>query len=778
MGEIRTGRPYVGLIDYIAQNTQSPMPSDPILDGLTPAQQAAVTHVEGPLLVLAGPGSGKTRVVTHRIAYLIEQGIPGREILALTFTNKAAEEMTRRLDQLTPGHNVWMGTFHRFCARLLRNYADAVGFSPNYTIYDVEDARRVVRRLLSEVMGVSRSSSEKGGKGSATPAAVYSAISSAKNRLVMPDEYHSRPGHAVGMAVECIYPLYQQTLLDANAVDFDDLLLHVVSLLRHNPEIRRSLDERFRFVLVDEYQDTNSAQYIIAKALSIEHPNLAVTGDPDQSIYGWRGANLNNILDFEKDYPNVKTVRLEQNYRSTQRILSAADTLIARNVRRKAKTLFTENPEGKRVRLVCHSSHADEAAAVADVILEEVETGRRFKDFAVFYRVNALSRAVEDALRERRIPYQIVRGLEFYQRREVKDVLAYLKVVNNPRDEGSLLRIINTPARRIGKATIEKVLAHAREHGLSVLEAVFACKSIPTLKKQTASNVAKFADLMARLSDTADRPVEELLGLVLSETGYVDELEDSGSEEDMDRAANVRELLTVARQFDETEGDPESSPLERFLEEVSLVSDTDDWEEDDDRVTLMTLHASKGLEFPVVFIIGVEQGLLPHERCLEDPDQLEEERRLLFVGITRAEEELELNYATTREFAGRRKLNPPSMFLMDLPREEMDLVGIGYSSLAYADPLGTPRQQAFSPRGEGIRLTTGAAMLGETSEPAKQFEADAVAQGTFVMHNSHGLGRVIALGGTGDSRHAVVRFGNGAKFTEETLPVGSLTPLK
>ena len=751
------------------------MPSNPILDGLTPAQQAAVTHVEGPLLVLAGPGSGKTRVVTHRIAYLIEQGVPSREILALTFTNKAAEEMSKRLDALAPDHYVWMGTFHRFCARLLRTYADAVGLSPNYSIYDVEDARRVVRRLLSEVMGVTRSPGDKSGSGTATPAAVYSAISSAKNRLVMPDEFHSRPGHAVGMAVQMIYPLYQQALMDANAVDFDDLLLHTVSLLRHNPEIRRSLDERFRFVLVDEYQDTNSAQYIIAKALSVDYPNLAVTGDPDQSIYGWRGANLNNILEFESDYPEVKTVRLEQNYRSTKRILDVADKLIARNVRRKKKTLFTENPEGRRVRLASHQTHYDEAAGLADMIMEEVEAGRRFKDFAVFYRVNALSRAVEDALRERRIPYQIIRGLEFYQRREVKDVLAYLKVVNNPRDEGSLLRIINTPARRIGKATVEKVLAHAGEHGLSALEAVFACRSIPALKKQPASSVAKFADLMAKLADAADRPVEELLGLVLSETGYVEELEESGSEEDLDRAANVRELLTVARQFDEKESDPDASPLEQFLEEVSLVSDTDDWEEDDDRVTLMTLHASKGLEFPVVFIIGVEQGLLPHERCLENPDQLEEERRLLFVGITRAEEELELNYAVTREFAGRRKLNPPSMFLMDLPRGEMELVGLESSSLACSDPLGGRQRQSFSPSGGGIRLTTGAAMLGETPDG---LDADSVSQGAFVIHNSHGLGRVVALSGAGDTRRAVVRFGNGAGSVERTVPVGSLTPLK
>ncbi len=749
------------------------MSRNPILDGLTPSQLAAVTHVEGPLLVLAGPGSGKTRVVTHRVAYLLEQGIPGREILALTFTNKAAEEMTRRLDSLAPEHHVWMGTFHRFCARLLRSYAEAVGLAPNYTIYDVEDARRVVRRLLSETSAPDEPVCGAGMKSAATPAAVYAAISSAKNRLIGPEEYHARPGNLVGMAVEQVYPAYQEALRSANAVDFDDLLLHTVSLLRHNPEIRRSLDERFRFVLVDEYQDTNLAQYIIAKALSVDFRNLAVTGDPDQSIYGWRGANLSNILDFEQDYPDVHAVRLERNYRSTKRILAAADALIGWNVRRKAKTLFTENPEGKRVRVVCHPTHYDEAADVADVIMAEVAAGRPYSDFAIFYRVNALSRAIEDALRERRIPYQIVRGVEFYQRKEVKDVLAYLKAINNPRDEGSLLRIINVPARRIGKSTIDKIVVHARESGLSVLEAVFACKSIPTLKKQAASHVAKFAEMMMRFCDAVGRPVQEILELVLSETGYADELEASGTEEDDDRAANVRELLSVARRFDEDETDPQSSPLERFLEEVSLVSDTDDWEEDENRVTLMTLHASKGLEFPVVFIIGVEQNLLPHERNMDDPDHVEEERRLLFVGMTRAREELELNYSTTREFAGSRRYNAPSMFLMELPRSDLEYVGVRSTSLAIERPApGRPTPDIPS-IGGGIRLTTAAAMAGDTPS---EFTPDAFSQGSFVLHESHGLGRVVALDDSGEARRALVRFGNGAASAEKTVLIESLIP--
>ncbi|MCH5373058.1 MAG: UvrD-helicase domain-containing protein, partial [Planctomycetes bacterium] len=426
-----------------------------LLAALTPAQREAAEHIDGPLLILAGPGSGKTRVVTHRVANLLQHGIPPYQILALTFTNKAAGEMRQRIETLTNQRGVWVGTFHSFCARLLRRYAPMVGLQENYSIYDTDDSRRVLKAVLAEsALEITHT----------TPEAIAQAISWAKNRLIMPDQYTPRHGNPTGAIVQHLYPEYQQRLIAANAVDFDDLLLHVATLLRDNPELRRYLDDRYRYILVDEYQDTNVAQYAIVRALSIDHSNLAVTGDPDQSIYGWRGANLSNILDFEKDFDDVRVVRLEQNFRSTPNILRVADQLISYNERRKPKKLYTENAEGTPVRLVVYPTGRDEADAIAARIAEEIDSGRRKAgDFAVFYRINALSRSLEHAMRSLGIPYQIVNGLEFYQRKEIKDVLAYLQLLNNPRNDFALLRIINTPTRGIGKKSVERLMNHSRE---------------------------------------------------------------------------------------------------------------------------------------------------------------------------------------------------------------------------------------------------------------------------------------------------------------------------
>src|SRR6188768_71877 len=437
--------------------TSSLAPAADIFESLTEAQLAAVMHVDGPLLILAGPGSGKTRVVTHRVAHLLHQGISGKQILALTFTNKAADEMKARLARLVPLPTVWMGTFHRFCARLLRIHGSLVGLSENYSIYDMDDSRRMMAEaILDEGVDLSHT----------TPEAISHAISWAKNNLMGPEEYVPRRGHVVGGIVQRVYPAYQRRLLAANAVDFDDLLLHVAKLLKENPEVRRRLDERYRYILVDEYQDTNLAQYAIVRALSIDHPNLAVTGDPDQSIYGWRGANLSNILEFEKDFPSVKVVRLEQNYRSTKAILRVADELIRHNVRRKQKDLFTDNAEGQPVRLTAYPTQRDEADDIAARIALGIrKANRRPRDFAIFYRTNALSRQLEHALRDHVIPYQIVNGLEFYQRKEIKDVLAYLHLVNNPRSDVAFLRIINVPARKIGKASVGRLSDYARMKG-------------------------------------------------------------------------------------------------------------------------------------------------------------------------------------------------------------------------------------------------------------------------------------------------------------------------
>jgi DNA helicase II / ATP-dependent DNA helicase PcrA len=758
------------------------------LDGLTDAQREAVTHLDGPLLILAGPGSGKTRVVTHRVAWLLEQGVPGQHVLALTFTNKAADEMSRRIERLTGDPTVWVGTFHRFCARLLRKYASLVGLQENYTIYDTDDSHQALRHALGRL----RIDAER-----FTPDGVAKAISWAKNNLIAPDQYKAKPGHALGQVVEAAYPAYQTQLAQSNAADFDDLLFHVATLLRDNPEIRASLDERYSYILVDEYQDTNLAQYAIARALSVDHPNLAVTGDPDQSIYGWRGANLNNILEFERDFPEVHVVRLEQNYRSTQRILRVAAELIAHNVRRKEKGLFTDNGQGVPVRLVTYQTQRDEAAGIAARIAADLAAGRRRPcDFAIFYRINALSRAFEFAMRERGIPYQMVNGLEFFQRKEIKDILSYLHLLNNPQDSVALRRVINTPARGIGKTTLDRLSDFAAWNGVSMLAAARRVKEIKAIKARPAGLLTKFVELFDRLSAAVAGPIEEILGLVLAETGYQKQLRESEDEDDQQRLANIEELLTVARDFDDRQG--EAGQLEAFLEETSLVNDTDAWETDADRVTLMTLHASKGLEFPVVYLTAVEEGILPHDRSRDNPEQLEEERRLMFVGITRAQQELQLSTAQYRDFRGQRKLTIPSSFLMELPRTEMELDwagaeerisvpwddGGGDSDWAHDEPGGYVEEEeheevsTLPPRRAPptISLTTAAAMA-NGGESAARMAPDAFRQGMLVLHAVYGLGQIVALSGSGPGRKATVDFSSTVGRKKFLLAESGLQPV-
>ncbi|MHB8899319.1 MAG: ATP-dependent helicase [Thermoguttaceae bacterium] len=746
-----------------------------LLEGLNPAQQEAVSHMDGPLLILAGPGSGKTRVVTHRIAWLLEHGVAAREILALTFTNKAAEEMRGRVERLAPGEKVWVSTYHRFAARLLRRHASQVGLEDNYTIYDTDASLKVLRRAVQRA---------KVDLTPFSPDQLRSAISWAKNQLILPADYEPRAGHPLGTIVKRVYLIYQKMLLDSNAADFDDLLLHVAVTLQENPELRSSLDEQYRYVLVDEYQDTNLVQYAIARALSVDHANLAVTGDPDQSIYGWRGANLRNILEFEKDYPQVRVVRLEQNYRSTKAILHAADELIARNVNRKKKRLFTENRQGTPVRLVTYADHYDEARDIAGRIAAAVQSGiRRARDFAVFYRVNALSLPLELAFRERGVPYQLIQGVEFFQRQEIRDILAYLQIVHNPRDDETLLRIINTPARGIGRATISRLADFAAAHGLSLLEAARQCGQVPSLTKRAAPLVAGFVRLVDHLAELGHSPIEEMIGHVLAETGYKKQFEGSEDENDLQRLANIEELLTAAREFDER--NPGASRLDDFLEETSLVGDTDDWDAESDRVTLMTLHASKGLEFPAVFLIAAEEGLLPHERSRDKPDQLEEERRLLFVGITRAQEELQISRADKRDFRGQRKLTIPSQFLMELPRSEMEIEdrsasGIGAGDLAGPMPAAvsgrSPKRPVATGGPTGYRLTTAAELAGESGLPP--VDPDAFTQGMVIRHAQYGLGRVTALSGSGTERTATVDFISPAVRHRFALAGGELRPVR
>ena len=769
------------------------MDDDPLLANLTAAQQEAVLHVDGPLLILAGPGSGKTRVVTHRIANLIRTGIAPQRILALTFTNKAAEEMRRRVERLAPGKQVWVSTFHRFCAKMLREHSRLVGLRENYTIYDTSDSQSTLKRTIAAL---------DFDTGHFTPQQIAHHISWAKNNLIPAAQYQPRVGHPLGSITAKIYPAYQEALLKANAVDFDDMLLHTALLLRDNPEIRTMLDARYRYILVDEYQDTNLAQYAIVRALSMDYPNLSVTGDPDQSIYGWRGANLSNILEFENDYPDVRVVRLEQNYRSTKAILRGAAMLIAHNKRRKEKDLFTDNGEGNPVRLTTYGSNREEADAIARTIAQAIRTGvRKARDFAVFYRVNALSRTLEFAFREANVPYQIINGVEFFQRAEIKDVMAYLRLINNPDDDEAFMRIVNLPARGIGKTTLKRLNEHASRKRKTLLALAQDCRDLEGISKKAASALHEFSLLMERLTRMIAKPVEELMGHVLAETGYQQHLKESDAAEDEERLANVEELLTVARSYDERGTGEES--LEKFLEEVCLVSDTDFLDGDDDRVVLMTLHASKGLEFPVVFLTAVEHGLLPHERSKDNPDELEEERRLMFVGMTRAQEELHLSMARYRDFRGQRRLTVPSQFLMELPVQEFERNEAAVRVWENFAEYPSPDDDVHAPADDedrhgdaedshesggsdddevsfdvssfdepkkpepklpaGTVLKTGADLFGaprsETPRPeAPVISPDLFHQGMAVRHPEYGIGKILALSGMGPRRMATVSF--------------------
>jgi len=791
-----------------------------LLAHLTPAQCEAVTTIAGPLLILAGPGSGKTRVVTHRIAYMLRSGISPRAMLALTFTNKASDEMKRRLETLAPGMSVWVSTFHRFCSHLLRRYAQQIGLGENFTIYDTGDSLQVLKQAVKNLqIDLTH----------LTPERVHQAISWAKNSLVTADQYQARPGHPLGAIVVKVYPEYQRQLLLANAVDFDDMLLHVANLLRDNSELRAALDQQYQYILVDEYQDTNLAQYSIVRGLSIDYPNLAVTGDPDQSIYGWRGANLSNILDFEKDYSEVKVVRLEQNYRSTKRILRAADELIAHNKRRKAKQLYTDNDEGQPVTLTRYANHQAEADSIATAIAAEIRAKRRTPaDFAIFYRMNALSRSLEHSLREQGVPYQLVRGVEFYQRKEVKDLLAYLQLLNNPRDLVAFRRIINLPARGIGKATVAALEAYAQQQSLTPLEAARVAGLIAELPKRAAAAVAKFVTLYDELHEHRDAPVEELLGRVMSATGYDAAYRLSQDPEDEDRLANIQELLSATAEFDAQH--PDDGGIETFLEQACLTNDIDGWETDVQRVALMTLHAAKGLEFPVVYLIAVEQGLLPHDRSRGTPNELEEERRLLFVGITRAQQELHLSTAQIRGFRGQMRMTIPSEFLTELPAAEIDVRDLTFIESSEANPFrrgGDTDQhgqsdisghtdfsghavEEFELRVHSVadrdssraktdelkrkfQLVTAAQLPNGASSAAAVMEGqsestaaagnaprvppEAFAHGMVVRHPEYGVGKIMALSGSGMRRAATVVFPGGAGEKKFLLAHAPLRPM-
>jgi DNA helicase-2/ATP-dependent DNA helicase PcrA len=728
------------------------MPNDAVPDllaNLTPAQREAVTHFEGPLLILAGAGSGKTRVITRRVAYLLQQGVRPGNILAITFTNKAASEMRQRIEALVPGSRVFISTFHALGARLLRQYGDRLGLDRNFTIYDQTDRARLVKVALEDA-GIDNVRF--------TPEGIQSAISKAKNQLVGPEKYGEKASDFFGTTVARVYPVYEKRLRESNALDFDDLLYWPALAMKHDPELRAELDARFRFVLIDEYQDTNFAQYQIARGLSIDNPNLCVVGDPDQSIYGWRGSDIRNILDFERDFPGARVITLERNYRSTKSILHAASHLIAHNQKRKPKDLLTDNPAGLPVTVLTFENGLDEAEGMARRIRAAVEKKQRsYRDFAVFLRINALSRTLETAFANRQVPFQIVKGLAFYDRKENRDVLAYLRLLLNPRDDLSFLRAVNEPARGIGKVSLEHLRAYAEPRELSLLAAAGDVARIPAIKGKAAGALRDFALLMQELHGSLELPPNEVIRQVLDRSGYRRMLQDSRDEDDQERLANIEELVTAAKQF---AAEDSGRTISDFLENITLASDVDGWDQQQDCVSIMTLHSAKGLEFPVVFMAAVEQGLLPHERSLARSDEVEEERRLAFVGMTRAKEELYLCHARLREFRGQTLYAVPSMFLDELPHDGVEAVDLSASA------GGTPRA-IEEWRSGSAAAEEGWAEAGvkprPRGEPARSADSSTdagprYAEGMLVRHDSYGVGSITQVNGYGALRKLKIRF--------------------
>lgn len=636
-----------------------------LLTGLNKEQQQAVQHTEGPLLILAGAGSGKTKVLTVRIAHLLAQGVNPYEILAITFTNKAAKEMKSRVEGLVGdvANRIWLSTFHSFCAKFLRFEIDSfLGYNSNFTIYDTSDSQAVIKAAL-KALNLDDKYYPVG--------AMIAAISDAKNKLLFASDFRKQARDFYQQKVADVYEYYERELRKNNALDFDDLLLVAVKLLQSNATVLDKYSHRFRYVMIDEYQDTNHAQYLLAKLLASHWKNIAVVGDADQSIYAWRGADIQNILDFEKDYPNCTSIKLEQNYRSTKIILDAANAVIDNNEGRPEKNLWTDKIEGAKIQHFTAQSEHEEAAFIGDTIAKKHDIHDvPYGDMAILYRTNAQSRVLEEALIKRALPYTMVGGTKFYDRKEIKDVLAYLRVLYNPFDDLSLLRIINVPKRSIGATTVAKLQDYAREKGTSLFMTLTQLHLIDSIKGKTKEKLEEFGILIFTLvSEMEDKTVLDILESILDRTGYLAQLEESTDPQDQARAENIGELLSVAKDFQDTNP---SGTVEDFLEQVALVNDVDSFEQEEAKVTLMTLHAAKGLEFPIVFLCGLEEGLFPHSRTLMNPEEIEEERRLAYVGITRAEKELYISNATTRTVFGRTSSYLPSRFIDEIPEELVD----------------------------------------------------------------------------------------------------------
>lgn len=754
---------------------------NPLLNGMNDRQAEAVQTTEGPLLIMAGAGSGKTRVLTHRIAYLIDEKMVNPwNILAITFTNKAAREMRERAMALNPAiQDTLIATFHSMCVRILRREADHIGYNRNFTIVDPGEQRTLMKRILKNLNLDPKKWNER---------AILGTISNAKNDLIDEVAYEHLAGDMYSQMVAKCYKAYQEELRRSEAMDFDDLIMMTLRLFDKNPEVLAYYQQRYQYIHVDEYQDTNHAQYQLVKLLASRFKNICVVGDADQSIYGWRGADMQNILDFEKDYPEAKVVLLEENYRSTKKILQAANQVIDNNQNRRPKKLWTQNAEGEQLVYYRANDERDEAVFVASTIDTIVrESGKNFKDFAVLYRTNAQSRTIEEALLKSNIPYTMVGGTKFYSRKEIRDVISYLNLIANTSDNISYERIVNEPKRGVGPGTLEKIRTFAYENGMSLLEASSDIILSP-IKGKAAQAVYDLAHLLLNLRDKLDNlTVTELTQAVLEKTGYLEALRVQNTLESQARIENIEEFLSVTKNFDDnkevaTESETGLDRLSRFLNDLALIADTDDGNVESAEVTLMTLHAAKGLEFPVVFLIGMEEGVFPLSRATENPDELEEERRLAYVGITRAEELLFMTNANTRTLFGKTSYNRPTRFLGEISDELLAYQGLArpaHSSfgLSYANSGATQF-------GQGMSLQQALQARKAQVQPASSAQSRSIAQpfskksgplpfgqvaksdvsennwqiGDIAIHRKWGEGTVLEVSGSGKTQELKIKF--------------------
>ena len=703
-----------------------------LLESLNPVQRQAVQHAEGPLLLLSGAGSGKTRVITHRIAYLLRHHrVSPFNLLAVTFTNRAAGEMKSRLEGLVGEETtklIWVSTFHASCARILRRDIERLGFSRSFTIYDTVDQLAVVKEILKNLQMREEMNN---------PKAVLSQISKAKNDFVTPDEFLQTADGYFEENIAKIYPLYQDYLRENNSLDFDDLIGLTVKLFSSCPDVLDYYRSKFRYILVDEYQDTNRGQYLLVDALAKEHRNICAVGDDDQSIYSWRGADINNILDFEKDYPQTAVLRLEQNYRSTQNILSAAYEVVRNNQRRKEKKLWTGNGQGDLIDCYEAIDEVDEAKYVIKQIREVRSKELKYADCVIFYRINAQSRAFEEALRGANIPYQIVGGVRFYERMEIKDLIAYLRVIVNPDDSISLRRIINVPRRGIGGTTLAKLEDFADEEQIDLFSALRRVNEISTLRVAAKTKIQEFVQLIESFDPA--RPPEDIINELLDVTGYLTFIKSDNTIEAMGRVENVSEFISAAARYEGNEPEP---TLSGFLELITLVADVDDMDDKSDVVTLMTLHSAKGLEFPIVFMAGVEEGSLPHQRAFADEAELEEERRLCYVGLTRAKERASLSHARTRRIHGVEDYRMPSRFIEEIPP---DLI----NHIDKYETTHQPTVRSYDPDEPDYDV-------------GSSFDYSV---GEFVFHPKFGKGKITGISGAGQNMRVTIRFARGDEKT-------------